>query len=318
MGCCVSAVRIRVAMIAMCLLSGAGRALAQAPEPPSPTAGYQDGFFIQSRQRRQPAAVRLHRSDGRTLFGRRSDRHHEHLRDSKSAADVFRTCREVFRLQDHAGFRQRRDDDRPMRTSMSASRRSSASGPARTRRRSATKLLIGDAFLLFPERSLASNLRPEPRCRHSGAGRSRARSSSTPAASSTASPTARARPPTSTRTTARTSPAGSWCSRFEPRRRRPGALNGLGFQVGGSTGKQAGALPAFRTSVGADLFLRTPPGRRRTAGERGSRRRSSTTTSRSASSPSTCDRRRTVTSAAVDRRVHQHRLGRVGVVPADR
>ena len=33
-----------------------------------------------------------------------------------------------------------------------------------------------------------------------------------------------------------------------------GALNGLGFQIGGSIGKQAGALPAFRTSVGQTYF----------------------------------------------------------------
>jgi phosphate-selective porin OprO/OprP len=33
-----------------------------------------------------------------------------------------------------------------------------------------------------------------------------------------------------------------------------GALNGLGFQIGGSTGRQVGTLPAFRTSVGQTYF----------------------------------------------------------------
>src|SRR5207249_11538072 len=33
-----------------------------------------------------------------------------------------------------------------------------------------------------------------------------------------------------------------------------GALNGLGFQVGGSTGRQIGALPSFKTSVGQTYF----------------------------------------------------------------
>jgi phosphate-selective porin OprO/OprP len=33
-----------------------------------------------------------------------------------------------------------------------------------------------------------------------------------------------------------------------------GALNGLGFQVGGSTGRQGGALPTFKTSVGQTFF----------------------------------------------------------------
>jgi phosphate-selective porin OprO/OprP len=33
------------------------------------------------------------------------------------------------------------------------------------------------------------------------------------------------------------------------------ALNGLGFQVGGSNGRQSGALPSFKTSVGQTYFL---------------------------------------------------------------
>jgi phosphate-selective porin OprO/OprP len=33
-----------------------------------------------------------------------------------------------------------------------------------------------------------------------------------------------------------------------------GGLNGLGFQIGGSIGKQAGTLPSFRTSVGQTYF----------------------------------------------------------------
>jgi phosphate-selective porin OprO/OprP len=33
-----------------------------------------------------------------------------------------------------------------------------------------------------------------------------------------------------------------------------GALNGLGFQIGGSAGQQTGALPIFRTSVGQTYF----------------------------------------------------------------
>ena len=33
-----------------------------------------------------------------------------------------------------------------------------------------------------------------------------------------------------------------------------GALNGLGFQIGGSEGQEAGALPSFKTSVGQTFF----------------------------------------------------------------
>jgi phosphate-selective porin OprO/OprP len=41
---------------------------------------------------------------------------------------------------------------------------------------------------------------------------------------------------------------------FRDPKRPARALNGLGFQVGGSTGKESGALPAFRTSVGQTYF----------------------------------------------------------------
>jgi phosphate-selective porin OprO/OprP len=36
-----------------------------------------------------------------------------------------------------------------------------------------------------------------------------------------------------------------------------GALNGLGFQIGGSSGKETGTLPAFKTSVGQTFFSYT-------------------------------------------------------------
>ena len=58
----------------------------------------------------------------------------------------------------------------------------------------------------------------------------------------------------STRTIRRTSPGGSSGSHSGPTKTPAGALNGLGFQIGGSIGKQAGTLPSFRTSVGQTYF----------------------------------------------------------------
>ena len=41
---------------------------------------------------------------------------------------------------------------------------------------------------------------------------------------------------------------------FRSAKTPPGVLNGFGFQVGGSTGRQSGTLPSFRTSVGQTCF----------------------------------------------------------------
>ena len=83
------------------------------------------------------------------------------------------------------------------------------------------ELLIGDAFLLFPERSLASSLVPNRDVGVQVQGDLGRQGLLRRPASSTASPTARARRPTSTRTTPRTSRAASSCSRSDRRPRQP-------------------------------------------------------------------------------------------------
>lgn len=117
------------------------------------------------------------------------------------------------------------------------------------------ELLIGDAFLLFPERALASSLVPNrdvgvavqgdlsPKFYYAGG-------------------VFNGVPDGSSSTTDVDSNQGKDLAGrivVQPFRRTgtaaTGALNGLGFQVGGSTGKQSGTgLSTFRTSVGQTYF----------------------------------------------------------------
>ncbi len=115
------------------------------------------------------------------------------------------------------------------------------------------ELLQGDAYLLFPERSLASSLVPNrdvgfqvlgeisPRFSYAGGifnGVPDGTSSTTDVDSGNAKDL-----------------AGRivW-QPFRSSATRPGALNGLGFQIGGSIGSQDGPLPSFRTSAGQTYF----------------------------------------------------------------
>ena len=119
------------------------------------------------------------------------------------------------------------------------------------------ELLQGDPYLLFPERTLASSLVPNrdvgfqvqgdlsPRLFYAGGvfnGVPDGSSSTTDVDANNAKDVAGRivwQPFRSTKTPA-------------------GALNGLGFQIGGSTGSQAGTLPSFRTSVGQTYFSYAP------------------------------------------------------------
>lgn len=115
------------------------------------------------------------------------------------------------------------------------------------------ELLQGDPYLLFPERSLASSLVPNrdvgfqvlgeisPRFSYAGGifnGVPDGTSSTTDVDSSDAKDL-----------------AGRvvW-QPFRSSTMPPGALNSLGFQIGGSVGSQTGTLPSFRTSAGQTYF----------------------------------------------------------------
>jgi phosphate-selective porin OprO/OprP len=115
------------------------------------------------------------------------------------------------------------------------------------------ELLVGDAFLLFPERSLASSLVPN---RDVGVA---AQGDLSPKFYYAAGVFNGIGDGASSSTDVDTNNGKDLAGRivvqpFRSTQTPAGALNGLGFQIGGSTGKQTGALPAFRTSVGQTYF----------------------------------------------------------------
>jgi phosphate-selective porin OprO and OprP len=110
------------------------------------------------------------------------------------------------------------------------------------------ELLQGDAYLLFPERSLASSLVPN---RDIGVA---VQGDLADAKVAYAIGVYNGIPDgTSTSTELDTNGAKDLAGRIvvQPfrRTRHPGPLNGLGFHVGGSTGEDSGELPSFRTSA---------------------------------------------------------------------
>jgi phosphate-selective porin OprO/OprP len=115
------------------------------------------------------------------------------------------------------------------------------------------ELLIGDAFLLFPERSVASSLVPNRDVGVAAQGDLSAKfyyaagvfNGVGDGASST----------TDVDTNNGKDLAGRIVVQpFRSTQTPASALSGLGFQIGGSKGKQSGAVPAFRTSVGQTYF----------------------------------------------------------------
>jgi phosphate-selective porin OprO/OprP len=115
------------------------------------------------------------------------------------------------------------------------------------------ELLIGDAFLLFPERSLASSLVPNRDVGVAAQGDLNPKFYYAVGVFNGVSDGA------SSSTDVDTNNGKDFAGRIvvQPFRSAPpsaGALNGLGFQIGGSTGQQTGSLPAFRTSVGQTYF----------------------------------------------------------------
>ena len=115
------------------------------------------------------------------------------------------------------------------------------------------ELLIGDAFLLFPERSLASSLVPN---RDVGIA---AQGDLSPQFYYAAGVFNGIGDGASSTTDVDTNNGKDLAGRivvhpFRSAQTPASALNGLGFQIGGSTGKHTGALSAFRTSVGQTYF----------------------------------------------------------------
>ena len=116
------------------------------------------------------------------------------------------------------------------------------------------ELLIGDAFLLFPERSLASSLVPN---RDVGVA---AQGDLSPKFYYAAGVFNGIGDGASSSTDVDTNNGKDLAGRivvqpFRSTQTPAGALNGLGFQIGGSTGKQTGAASGLPDIGRADIFL---------------------------------------------------------------
>jgi phosphate-selective porin OprO/OprP len=116
------------------------------------------------------------------------------------------------------------------------------------------ELLQGDAFLLFPERALASSLVPNRDIGIQALGEVAGGKLIYAAGVFNGIPDG-----TTSTTELDTNNAKDVAGRvlvlpFKSARAPAGVLNGLGFQVGGSVGQQVGALPSFKTSVGQTYF----------------------------------------------------------------
>ena len=222
--------------------------------PPQPTVGFQDGFFIQTAN-----------GDNRLLFGfiGQMDGRFS-VNDPLPITNTFtmRKVRPTFsgRVARYFDFKFMPDFGNGTTVIMDAyfDVRFSPKFRVRTGKDKTPvgyELLIGDAFLLFPERALASSLVPNrdvgvavqgdlsPKFYYAGGvfnGVPDGSSSTTDVDSNQGKDLAGRIVVQPFRTTGAAA-TGAW--------------NGLGFQVGGSTGKQSGTgLPTFRTSVGQTYF----------------------------------------------------------------
>jgi phosphate-selective porin OprO/OprP len=248
--------RIARAIVAAIALSGVAQANAQTPVPqaaPPPIAGWQDGFFLQS-----PNA------DYRLLFGlvAQTDGRFS-VDDPKPITNTFtiRKMRPTFsgRVAKYFDFKVMPDFGNGTAVVQDAYFDIRFSPAFRLRSGKdktpiGYELLIGDAFLLFPERALASSLVPN---RDIGI---QAQGDLAGGKLFYAGGVFNGIPDGSSSTTELdTNNAKDLAGRivaqpFRSAKTPAGPLNGLGFQVGGSTGRQIGALPSFRTSVGQTYF----------------------------------------------------------------
>ena len=241
------------AILAMTAAVAAAQTSAATQPPAAPfTAGWQDGFVLQTPNGDNRLALGLTaQADGRFS-----------LDDPLPITNTFtiRKARPTLsgRVAKHFDFKVMPDFGNGTATLLDAYFDIRFSSKFRVRSGKdktpvGYELLQGDPYLLFPERTLASSLVPNrdvgfqvqgdlsPRLFYAGGvfnGVPDGSSSSTDIDANNAKDVAGRlvwQPFRSTKTPA-------------------GAVNGLGFQIGGSTGNQAGTLPSFRTSVGQTYF----------------------------------------------------------------
>jgi phosphate-selective porin OprO/OprP len=244
--------------------AAAPRAQSRQPDSEQPplTAGWQDGFLIQT-----PSG------DTRLLFGMvaQTDGRFS-LDDPTSITNTFtlRMIRPTFtgRISRYFEFKVMPDFGNGTAVMADAYLEVRFSNAVRVRAGKGKtpvghELLQGDAFLLFPERALATSLVPN---RDIGA---QVRGELAGGTVTYAGGVFNGIPDGSSLTTELDTNNGKeLAGRIEvqpfldePASGAPSALSGLGFHLGGSTGREEGRLPSFRTSVGQTYFSYDPDAR---------------------------------------------------------
>jgi phosphate-selective porin OprO/OprP len=241
----------------MAMLAPAGEASAQTPAPaPAVTAGFQDGFFIQSAD----GAHRLLFGIVAQVDGRFS------LDDPAPITDTFavRKMRPTLsgRVARYFDFKVMPDFGNGTATLTDAYFDIRFSPKLRVRSGKdktpvGLELLVGDAFVLFLERSLATGLVPN---RDVGV---QVQGDLNPKVYYAAGLFNGVADGASSTSDVDTNSGKDFAGRivvqpFRTTTAQPRALNGLGFQIGVSAGPQAGALPVLRTSVGQTYFAYAP------------------------------------------------------------
>jgi phosphate-selective porin OprO and OprP len=237
------------------MLSGsvARLAVAQPPSQPPVTAGWQEGFVIQSANGDFGLGLGVvAQGDGRFVVNDEDDAY----------VDTFtiRKARPIFngRMARHFEFLVMPDFGNGTTVVQDAYIDARFSTAFRVRAgKSKTpigyELLVGDPYLLFPERSLASGLVPNRDVGFQALGEFAAGRVSYAGGVFNGIPDG-----TSAASDVDNSDSKDLAGRVavQPFKRavNPGSLNGLGFAVGASYGTQHGVLPAFRTSVGQRYF----------------------------------------------------------------
>jgi phosphate-selective porin OprO/OprP len=231
---------------------GAAPAAAQTSQPPV-TAGWQEGFVIQSANGDFRLGLGLvAQGDGRFVVNDEDDAY----------VDTFtvRKARPIIngRMARYFDFLVMPDFGNGTTVLQDAYVDARFSNAFRVRAgKSKTpigyEILMGDPYLLFPERSLASGLVPNRDVGFQAIGDVAAGRVSYAAGVFNGIPDG-----TSSASDVDTSDSKDLAARVavQPFRRAvdPGRLNGLGFALGASRGNQRGALPTFRTSVGQRYF----------------------------------------------------------------
>ena len=227
-------------------------ATAQTPPAPAPTAGWQDGFFVQSAN----GDYRLNVGMVAQADGRFS------LDDPTPITNTFtvRKLRPTFtgRVGRYFDFKVMPDfgNGNAVVADMYLDIRFAPAFRVRMGKDKTPvgyELLMGDGFLFFPERAQATNLVPN---RDSGV---QAQGDIGSGKLLYSAGVFNGVPDGASSTTeVDTNNGKDLAARvaWQPFRSTsaPGVMNGFGLHLGGSTGMQEGALPAFRTSVGQVYF----------------------------------------------------------------